>query len=292
MSVTQLGYLGLAVRDRGEWDRLLEQTLGCQRAPDDGADVSRFRIDERDHRLTLRQAESDGVDYLGFEVADADALAKVSELMSGMGHQPVAATPEELVQRKVLGMAHATDPAGNRAEFYFGPTDASTPFVSNLGISSFVAGDLGVGHIVVATAAWEETAEFYCQLGFSVSDYIKTPDIDGVFLHCNGRHHTLALLRLPEGAQTEFHHFLLEVPDLDSMGRSMERCLLSNDELSFSLGRHTNDHMVSFYLRTPSGYEIEYGTGGRLIDSEAWVVNQYESISFWGHRPLPVGADK
>src|SRR5699024_4543303 len=124
-------------------------------------------------------------------------------LLDGMGHQTVAATPEELAQRKVLGMAHTTDPAGNRAEFYFGPTDASMPFVSNLGIGSFVASELGVGHIVVATAAWEQTTDFYLNLGFSVSDYIKTPDIDGVFLHCNPRHHTLALLRLPEGAETE-----------------------------------------------------------------------------------------
>lgn len=25
------------------------------------------------------------------------------------------------------------------------------------------------------------------------------------------------------------------------------------------LGKHTNDHMVSFYLRTPSGFNVEYG---------------------------------
>ena len=31
-----------------------------------------------------------------------------------------------------------------------------------------------------------------------------------------------------------------------------------------TLGTHTNDRMTSFYVRTPSGFEIEYGFGGRI----------------------------
>ena len=52
-----------------------------------------------------------------------------------------------------------------------------------------------------------------------------------------------------------------------------------------SLGRHTNDMMTSFYVRTPSGFEIEYGTGGVLVDEENWEVENYDAMSFWGHRP-------
>jgi 3,4-dihydroxy-9,10-secoandrosta-1,3,5(10)-triene-9,17-dione 4,5-dioxygenase len=33
-----------------------------------------------------------------------------------------------------------------------------------------------------------------------------------------------------------------------------------------TLGTHTDDRMTSFYLRTPSGFEIEYGCGGRFVD--------------------------
>ena len=39
-----------------------------------------------------------------------------------------------------------------------------------------------------------------------------------------------------------------------------------------SLGRHTNDLMTSFYVRTPSGFEIEYGTGGIVVDDDTWTV--------------------
>jgi hypothetical protein len=39
-----------------------------------------------------------------------------------------------------------------------------------------------------------------------------------------------------------------------------------------NLGKHTNDHMVSFYLRTPSGFNVEYGWGAREMDDATWQV--------------------
>jgi hypothetical protein len=33
---------------------------------------------------------------------------------------------------------------------------------------------------------------------------------------------------------------------------------------------HTNDRKTSFYADTPSGFFIEYGWKGRMIDPEAW----------------------
>jgi hypothetical protein len=56
-----------------------------------------------------------------------------------------------------------------------------------------------------------------------------------------------------------------------------------------SLGRHTNDLMTSFYVRTPSGFEIEYGTGGRVVDDETWEVVPYDAQSIWGHQPPASG---
>ena len=34
--------------------------------------------------------------------------------------------------------------------------------------------------------------------------------------------------------------------------------------ISSTLGRHTNDKMVSFYVRAPGGWDLEYGTEGML----------------------------
>jgi hypothetical protein len=55
-----------------------------------------------------------------------------------------------------------------------------------------------------------------------------------------------------------------------------------------TLGRHTNDHVVSFSSRSPSGFDVEFGCGGVLVDEATWTVTQVTKPSFWGHRsPIP-----
>jgi len=53
-----------------------------------------------------------------------------------------------------------------------------------------------------------------------------------------------------------------------------------------TIGRHSNDHMVSFYARTPGGFEVEYGWDGLQIDPASWTAGRLESPSLWGHRLL------
>ena len=55
--------------------------------------------------------------------------------------------------------------------------------------------------------------------------------------------------------------------------------------LAMSLGRHTNDLMTSFYVRTPSGFEIEYGTGGLVVDDDTWTVGTHDSAEPLGPPP-------
>ena len=54
--------------------------------------------------------------------------------------------------------------------------------------------------------------------------------------------------------------------------------------ISASLGRHVNDEMLSFYLRSPSGFDIEFGWGGLLVDDDAtWLSRESTAVSRWGH---------
>jgi hypothetical protein len=55
--------------------------------------------------------------------------------------------------------------------------------------------------------------------------------------------------------------------------------------LILTLGRHTNDLMTSFYIKNPSGFAIEYGYGGRLIEDDAkWDIRKYSATKLWGHQ--------
>ncbi len=56
-------------------------------------------------------------------------------------------------------------------------------------------------------------------------------------------------------------------------------CKQQNVPLATTLGRHTNDHMVSFYAFTPSGFQLEYGWGGRKIDDADWQVRLHHAES-------------
>ncbi len=53
--------------------------------------------------------------------------------------------------------------------------------------------------------------------------------------------------------------------------------------LVLSLGQHSNDRMTSFYMTTPSGFSMEYGWGGLLVDDAVWRVKHHSTTKLWGH---------
>ena len=60
-----------------------------------------------------------------------------------------------------------------------------------------------------------------------------------------------------------------------------------DNAIAYTIGRHTNDYMTSFYSITPSGFFVENGWGGRIIDPSTWKpIETFEGPSFWGHERL------
>jgi hypothetical protein len=58
-------------------------------------------------------------------------------------------------------------------------------------------------------------------------------------------------------------------------------------QIAARLGRHPNDLMMSFYMRTPSPLLVEYGWGGREVDDATWQPEEMTSVgSLWGHQGL------
>lgn len=158
-------------------------------------------------------------------------------------------------------------------------------------MSRFLTGSQGLGHVVLATPDLAQADRFLRDvLGFKKSDEIYT-FIDLWFYHCNPRHHSIALTPMP--GVRGLHHVMVEVAEFDDVGIAYDLCMSRNIPLSMTLGRHVNDRMVSFYVRTPSGFDLEYGWGGATVDDETWTVAQYEAPSVWGHQMVaqtPPGA--
>jgi predicted enzyme related to lactoylglutathione lyase len=141
-----------------------------------------------------------------------------------------------------------------------------------------------MGHAVIHVKKIDDLIPFYTEvLGFKISDYSHTP-ISLCFFHVNGRHHSFALIGT---GQQGFHHFMVEYQNLDDVGQGYDLLQYKEGSIAYTLGRHTNDYMTSFYAHTPSGFFIENGWGGRIIDPNTWIPHETNmGPSFWGHERL------
>jgi 3,4-dihydroxy-9,10-secoandrosta-1,3,5(10)-triene-9,17-dione 4,5-dioxygenase len=236
--------------------------------------------------------EREGLLASGWEVPGESDLAEVGRALEEAGVAVKAGTPAELAERRVARLLRFDDPAGNALEVFSGAALDHRPAASPYG-NRFVTGFLGLGHVVLPVSDDESALRFYTDvLGFRLRDSMRmAPELFGRpagpplwmrFLGCNPRHHSLALAPFP--APAGIVHLMIEVASLDDVGRAMDRCARRGAPASATLGRHANDLMVSFYVRTPGGFDIEYGTDGRLVDDATWVSQETTAISLWGHR--------
>jgi 2,3-dihydroxybiphenyl 1,2-dioxygenase len=291
MSIQRLGYLGFEVSDVAAWRAFAAAKLGLMEfsASTHGA---RFRIDSRAWRLNVEKGSADDLSFSGYEVDSEDALAALKKRLETHGVAVTVESPDLVKDRGVLGLVSCKDPAGNRVEICYGATELfEKPFVSPTGVSGFLTGAQGLGHYVLNVPDVSAALDFYINgLGLYLSDIIDWKLNDELtvrlyFLHCNGRHHTLALASLPGGKM--LHHFMLEVTQFDDVGFALDK-FETDGAIVATLGRHTNDHMVSFYGATPSGFAVEYGWGARQVEPN-WSVVRYDKISVWGHRFIRLG---
>ena len=284
-AIESLGYLGLGVKDPASWENFATEILGLQSVTTGGRRI--LRMDEYAFRFALEEDASDDIAYAGWEVADANALREVAERLRALGVEVQTASADEASSRCVTEMIRCSDPFGLKCEAFYGPSIETAVFRSPRPISGFVTGQQGLGHIVIGAPDMQKSIRFYTEgLGFRMSDTIdmKFGDMKFTmaFMHCNARHHTVALIPFP--SPRKLHHFMLQLRSIDDVGATMYLVQDRKIEITASLGRHTNDHMLSFYMRTPSGFEIEYGWGGREVDDATWHVQKHHAPSIWGHR--------
>lgn len=280
VSLRSLGYVAISTARVEQWGDFATGLLGMQMS-DRGGGAITLRTDERAGRLFVDPSAQETVNAVGWEVADAAALANLAGRLADAGHGVVAGGPLLADRRGVRDLIVTHDPAGNRLEIFHGASDAATPFVPGRAISGFRTGRLGLGHMVLTVRSVETILPFYRDLlGFRLSDYALRP-FGAYFFHLNARHHSFAVV---ETGVDGFHHLMVELNSLDDVGQGYDLALQEGDRVAVTLGRHTNDFMTSFYARSPSGLMIEYGWGGRSIDPARWEPFECDyGPSLWGH---------
>ncbi len=266
--IKNLAYIGFESPNAEEWRTFGPEVLGAELAPDQPDGAVRLRVDGASHRIAIHPGERNDVAYLGWEVDDVDATVQAVE------------------DAGLMVVDHAfTDPLGFRHELVTG-LEQGEAFTPGRPMSGFVTGGQGLGHVVLIVPDLAAASSFYTDvLGLRPTDSVEA-GLSLRFFHCAGRaarHHTVALASVP--GMVGLHHLMVEVRSLDDVGAALDIVNERDLRLPMSLGRHTNDLMTSFYVRTPSGFEIEYGTGGLVVDDDSWQVATHDSQSIWGHKP-------
>jgi len=279
MRVGSLGYVVAETVDLSKWENFAMDILGLMPAPKTQDGTLAFRMDERPFRLLVREASADRLGLVGWEFYSKSDFEAVIARLCDLGRPVDRLDALGARQRQAYEVAQSSDPAGNVFEIFYGRFLDYAPFVSPAAISGFVTGAQGMGHIVLSAPNFAETHDFYRDaLGFRDTDLGTFPSpVPGAgemriaFMHAaNPRHHSLAIIELPQ-FESGAAHLMLQVANVDDVGRVYDKVLAGGASLSVSLGRHVNDGMLSFYLRTPSGFDIEFGCDGLEIDPDRWV---------------------
>ncbi|WP_374482504.1 VOC family protein [Zoogloea sp.] len=288
IDIRGLGYFVAETPDLTEWQRYAEDVLGMMTSSAPGGGLY-VKMDERPFRMLVVQGEQRRYVASGWELAGEgafkDALATLEK--AGVGYE---LAPQALcAQRGMQAIALVTDPSGNRHELGWGHRSDCQPFVSPQGVPRFLTGAMGLGHTVLPSPNFDASVAFFRDvLGFGLSDIFNfRPDPNGPairihFLHCgNARHHSLAIAEYP--VPSGCVHVMVEVDSMTEVGRAHDRMVAHKVPLSATLGQHLNDRMTSFYMKTPSGFDLEYGYGGLQVDWEHHSTFEFTRVSLWGH---------
>ena len=285
-----LGYITISTNDIERWRHFAFGVLGFAEGKGPDPSALYLRMDERAARMILVPGDTERVINVGWEVRDRAALQRVKATLDGAGVPFKQLSQEEADARRVEEAITFEDPAGITLEVFHGAVLDHSAVITPFG-AKFITGDQGMGHIVVPASDPNGLFDFYTEvLGFRSRGAFRIPTppefgpIRVRFLGINERHHSLAICPAMHQRDPGVVHIMVEVDTLDAVGQALDRINAEGIQLSSTLGRHTNDKMVSFYVRTPGDWDIEFGTEGMRVDETYYTAEEITADSYWGHQ--------
>jgi 2,3-dihydroxybiphenyl 1,2-dioxygenase len=282
--VSELAYIVVDDPDLDRWRTLASDVLGMELV--DNADTLRLKMDWRPWRFTVRRSSDEsGVKRVGWLASSEDAYAEIRGELLDREMLLSDLDDEALIDRGAdVGLSIQGEDAwvhevvfGGSFEFPSKP-DANLPFVTD---------DMGLGHILFEVTSTDASDRLFLDL-FKMSlreDMVTAIGVQGHFYGCNPRHHSSAAIsNVSAGEPARVMHVMVELQSVDDVGCAFDNAARLKFDARTSLGRHRTDHMLSFYLPTPSGFDIEVGWDGLRVDDSTWAdVKESSRARLWGH---------
>lgn len=286
-----LGYVVIETERFDDWRRFGRDAIGMH-VDDMAPDTMRFRLDANECRVLLRRGPAEDVVALGWHLDDHTTFDEIARRVADHGVPSTEGSDDEAKLRGVERFLQFPGPNGLTQEVY---TAAHTaPMTLDIVGSGFVTGVGGMGHVALITKKPSLVRGYYNHVfDARLSDYIDET-INGMkfkirFLRVNERHHSVAIASvnlLPVNPiRTRVQHVNIQVASLDDMVSSYQRVKQLGFDMALSVGQHTNDKELSYYAKTPSGFEWEVGWNPIVVDESTWKPTTHRGISIWGHTP-------
>jgi Glyoxalase/Bleomycin resistance protein/Dioxygenase superfamily len=130
------------------------------------------------------------------------------------------------------------------------------------------------------------------RLSDTIEDKLNGVTLELSFLRLNERHHSVAIAATRgtrmNPLRTAIHHLNLQARSMDDVTEAYRRKRGTGYTIANAIGQHPNDRELSFYVASPSGFEVELGWNPIVVTEEAesrWQPGHYQGISLWGHFP-------
>ncbi|MER7187499.1 VOC family protein [Streptomyces hyaluromycini] len=308
----RLGYLVIETNRFADWRRFGTDAIGMHH-DDLGTGLMRFRLDGHGCRFLLRRGPAEDVVAIGWHLDDHTAFEQIEARVRLHGVPAVRGTAEEAKLRGVERLLRFPGPKGIAQEITTTPVTSSEPLKSQplktrplktqppkthplkMLASGWVTGDSGMGHVALTSTRPTLTRGYFstvfdARLTDCIDETISGVKLKIRFLRVNERHHSIAIAAvrgLPvDPVRTRVQHLNIQAASLDDLARSYERVHELGFDMALSVGQHTNDRELSYYARTPSGFEWEVGWNPLVVDETTWEPSTHQGTSIWGHRPV------
>lgn len=284
-----LAYVGIESMRLDRW-RDFAELMGLQPIESPGSLF--LRMDGKRCRFIITEGPAEDYAFGGFEADSAESFAHALARLRRANVPLEVGTDKGAELRGVERYVAFHDPAGIRHEIALGCANADAPFQSKYNAKGFVTGREGLGHVAIISPDYAECEAFFAKAtGAALSDHIFSPfgdsEVRVAFMHMNPRHHSVAYAQFPFEMPKKIDHIMIEAADLVDVLRAEARAVEAGIPISITLGEHPNDHAVSFYCTTPSGFRLELGANCIKVDPDHWTPTDYDYFSMWGHRVTP-----
>jgi 2,3-dihydroxybiphenyl 1,2-dioxygenase len=288
MDIIGIGYLGFEAPDPAAWREFGNDILGTTEwtSPEAVDDTVYLRMDDRRYRMAIHPGGDHRLAYIGWELKGRTGFEAAVATLEAAG-VPVEMGDAELCRvRAVTAVARFKDPVGYQHEIFFAQKwgfRSFSPPSPRTGFDCGDDGDQGLGHVVLAAPDYNEELETFLRevMGFRWYGYGGGPGVGFWGASLNKRSHVIAYIKVP--GMIGIQHMGVYVRTIDDVGIAYDAALKKDAPLQQTLGRHTQDPVISFYAVAPAGCAVEY----------IWELDRFgqlgfetspERVSLWGHK--------